>query len=173
MATVIGTELIPAESSFNYAPDVEKRRISQFLSTAGLRVKDDVEGKLTYGDVIELYDSDRTQVYCNGKFFEVTSVAIDELHTRPFDELYKRSADILAPMLEAWQKVFSDANKGKAIDLSSIPPHTLIEAGGEGLAIDVIFKWAWPVFNSEDKVVGLLVSQKATRSKSPRLRPMN
>ena len=166
---IIGTEVFKPVAGDLYTPDAEDFRLNHVLKLLRLKMKSNFAPYLDFYDVIEIYNVSGKQIYSNGLFFEVTSVPLELVRTRTFEELYSRSSDIVQTITEHWINLLTNS-AGKVLNLEKIPTHTLREIGGEKRLIQVKFKYGTTLFDDEGNIAGIIVTQDAIQVTSPILR---
>ncbi|MCB0393580.1 MAG: hypothetical protein KDD25_03435 [Bdellovibrionales bacterium] len=166
----IGRDIFPApKGSSEYSESIDRQRIDLFLKISGLHTKTPFSSYISDGDVIEIYDMNFVQIYCNGKFFEVTSIPLTKLDSKPYSELYLRQPHIQMTMMSEIKRLLQ--SEGAPIRFN-VPERTLTETEGEERIIQVNFKYAALLFNESNEAAGILVNQTAKHVHRHKLTPV-
>lgn len=104
--------------------DTEKKLFREVLRSYSLQPVDGVEEYFQYGDIIEIYKRDMTQVYGNLQFMRFCSYDLFTLCTKPFYELYSRNTEINQQIQDCMQNCFST---GSSTQEFAVEPHFLRE----------------------------------------------
>lgn len=168
---LIGTEIFEPEHGEKFTPECDEVRLKEALRRLKLKMKKNFMPYLDYYNVVEIYSMDGRQLYSNGRFYEVSSIPAAEIPKKPFDELFIRPIDIQQALFASIAQAMTNT-EGEVLE-AQIPTHTLRESCGEGRVIKVDFQYFTTLFDENDQVAALLVTQDAEVVPSPMLRIMN
>lgn len=122
------------------------------------------------GDVIEIYDTDFTQVYRNLAFFSVCSYTLDELLSRPFFELFRRDEKVTGELIKIGAQMIGGQLDG--VHQWSMDVHKTQEMESPALyQVEVQEKIASPLQDSTGKVAAILTTLKVISCVSQRKGP--
>lgn len=109
------------------------------------------------GDVIEIYDTNYTQVFRNIAFFSICSYTLDELLARPFYELFRRDESVTAQLIQVGTEMFGGRLSG--VHQWTVGQHTLNEVGSPALyEMEMQEKIASPLQDTSSQVKAILTT---------------
>lgn len=104
--------------------------IQDVLKKYGYFISDDVIAEIDEDDIIEVYQTDFTQVCCNVSLFAYLSYTLEDILYRPFYELYKRPEIIDSLLQKNITKLFTKSTN-QLVDCSEVPIHDVHEVLSE------------------------------------------
>ncbi|MCB0378101.1 MAG: hypothetical protein KDD33_06385 [Bdellovibrionales bacterium] len=150
-------------SKINFLVKVYSSSISQIYSNQALvwralkklkmQIPNEIMGSIDDDDIVEIYDTQFIQQFCNLRFFEICSYSIEQLTCLPWTQLWeRRPKDIedlfeIAAVLSEEQKPIFLSNRHKVKEMSSPFQYE----------IDYELKAAAPVKNIQGDLVGFIV----------------
>jgi hypothetical protein len=119
---------------------------------------------ITEGDILEVYDLNGIQRFRNFEYFLHSSFSLNELTSRPWNELFIRDEKIISVMQSEILKIFE--SNGQSPLYLKVPAHHLKEDGGRFFNFKIQFKFGWPLFDEKGNKTSFLVSQSVERMDS-------
>lgn len=129
-----------------------------------IRFSDDIYGKITDEDIVEVYTKDLIQIYRSLRFFNLSSYDLLELLSYEFHELYERSFQVNSYLFEAGQKLINRDPSLAPVDLSFIPKHVMREKISHlRVSFMIQFKEMYPIYTLSNEFYGYVVIQGANK----------
>jgi hypothetical protein len=131
------------------------------LELNALYPADDITKKFEFGDIIEIYDLNYTQIYANLQFLKLCSYDLFTLNSKPFYELYSRNQDCNNAILQEMEKCFFEY---KSTQPFKVEPHFIKEIFLNKKDIFKVHpKWISPLFDSNNQVKACVLTNYSTR----------
>lgn len=93
----------------------------RFIQLMGYRPTSDLFDHITGEDVVEIYDRNHKQIFCNLRFFSVSSYSFEELKHLPAKELFERPPELMELLIQEVSALFASSDP-KTVQ-SKLPPH--------------------------------------------------
>jgi hypothetical protein len=130
------------------------------LSRMGLKTADTFYNTIAPDDLVEVYDLSHRQIFRNLRFYEVTGYSLGDLLTFEWPELYYRPSMTTGQIFKSIETVLEIGDF--ETHPMNVPSHFIKEINAEPLlTCEVNFKVMAPIFNSEYKKHGYVVSCSA------------
>lgn len=129
-----------------------KKLMWQSLKSSRLTFRSDLFDFFNEGDVIEVYDKNNIQVFCNLDFYDYCSYTIEDIYCRPWVELFIRedndSLENLIPVLNG----FYDGTINDTVSMDHLGVHSVIEKDSAFKNhFNMQIKYLSPIFDEDTK----------------------
>lgn len=135
------------------------------LKRLNLKPAGDLFDKIKETDFLELYDLNVFQIFRDINFYGICGYTIEDLLSRPLQDLVARDVSISKQIMQ-WIQKFQNGEIRSTID-PQIPIHLIQEIDSdEKMASKLHIKYYSPLFDEKKKIVGIAVVANATEVQS-------
>lgn len=120
--------------------------------------RSDIFDKIEDGDVVELYDGAKNQIFRNLAFFNYISLTLEEIVSFPLGVMFNFDPSVLEYHDNTATRIAQQAIH--ATETLKLAPYIVEEKGGEFYRVKIHPKWISPVSHN-DKCVGVIVVHRS------------
>lgn len=103
------------------SPNRQKALLWRMISELGLRPCSDLFDRLDETDIVEIYDVNFRQIFCNLNFFAVSSYTFEELKHLPMAQLFDRPPELMGILMN---EIMTVLKSDRPVTLqSTLPKH--------------------------------------------------
>ena len=129
-----------------------KRLMWQGLKQSRLTFRSDLFDYFQDDDVIEVYDKDNIQIFCNLNFYDFCSYTLEDVYCRPWVELFVReepeNVSKLIPILEG----FYSGELNKTVSMDFLGEHLVKETDSAfHHELNIRIKYLSPIYDEDSK----------------------
>lgn len=120
--------------------------------------RSDIFDKIEKGDVVELYDGAKNQIFRNLAFFNYISLTLEEIVSFPLGVMFNFDQSVLDYHENTAKRIAQQAIR--ATETLELAPYIVEEKGGEFYRVKIHPKWISPV-SHDDQCVGVIVVHRS------------